>query len=778
MLWFAPDRSPAPIRLACLVFAGLLLGRSGEAGQDVSSVSGTPSAPPQSPEISLTVDGPPAPVPPAVISRDEEGRATVRAVGLPSPLRVDGQLDERLYVDVEPFSDFIQLEPQAGSPATEKTDVWVTFDRDHIYVSVRCWDSAPERRVANEMRRDTFAGDDYVDFILDTFYDRRNAVDFTVNPIGGRMDGQITNERQYGGDWNPVWDVATGRFEQGWTIEAAIPFKSVRYRPGRAQIWGFQIQRYTQWKNEISTLTRLPAGLGHRGTMQVSLAATLVGLEAPPGSRNLEIKPYVVGSLASDNLATPRISNQTDGDVGLDLKYGVTQNLTADFTYNTDFAQVEADEQQVDLTRFSLFFPEKREFFLENQGLLTFGGASTGFFGGSAGDTPILFYSRRIGLAGDRAVPIDLGGRLTGRVGRFSLALLDIRTDDEPRAAAPATNFSAVRLKRDILRRSSIGAIYTGRSIAQNGSGRNDAYGIDGAFAFFDNLYFNTYWAKTSTSGLTGEDTSYRFQMDYAGDRYGVQLEHLMVGDDFNPEVGFLRRDDIRRSFGSFRFSPRPRASKVVRKYSWVGSLAYIENGTGRLETRDGAGEFGIEFHSGDRFNLAYAQTYDFLPVPFRIAPGVTLPVGGYDFGSVGAGYSFGPQRRLSGTVSFEQGTFYSGHKTTVSVSRGRLNISPQLSVEPTLSLNWVDLVEGSFTTELVGSRVTYTMTPRMFVSALLQFNSGNNAVAANVRFRWEYQPGSELFFVYSEQRDTLGTSVPALANRAVIFKINRLFRF
>jgi uncharacterized protein DUF5916 len=763
------------IRVAAwLVLGGLILSRAGEAGQSAPTES--PSAPLASLELPFAFDGPPPPVPPAVLTRDDSGRATMRAVHVTVPLRIDGQLDEVLYTSVPPASDFTQIEPQAGLPATEKTEVWVTFDRAHVYVSVRCWASQPERIIANEMRRDVFIHDDYVDFIFDTFYDRRNAVDFTVNPIGGRMDGQITDERQYSIDWNPVWDVAVGRFDGGWTFEAAIPFKSLRYRPGRAQIWGFQIQRYTQWKNEISTLTRLPAALGHRGTMQVSLAATLVGLEAPPGSKNLEIKPYLVSDVTSDLIATPSISNEVGGDVGIDVKYGLTQNLTADFTYNTDFAQVEADEQQIDLTRFSLFFPEKREFFLENQGTFAFGGAATGLMA-TTSDTPILFYSRRIGLSGGRAAPIDAGGRLTGRIGHFTLGLLNIQSDDAPLADSRATNFSVVRLKRDILRRSSVGVIYTGRSVGQGGISRNDAYGLDGTFAFFDNLAFNTYWAQTRTPGLSDQDTSYRLQMDYAGDRYGVQLERLMVGDHFNPEVGFLRRDDMRRSFGLFRYSPRPPRSKLVRKYSWTGSLAYIENGTGRLETRDSNGEFGVEFHNGDRFTLGYGRIYEFLPQPFRIAAGVTLPVRGYDFDSVRSAFSFGQQRRVSGNVSLEHGTFYSGHKTTMSVSRGRVNLSPQLSVEPSFSVNWVDLVEGAFTTELVGSRVTYTMTPRMFVSALLQYNSGNNTVAANVRLRWEYRPGSEIFLVFNEQRDTLARDFPGLANRALILKINRLFR-
>ena len=477
-----------------------------------------------------------------------------------------------------------------------------------------------------------------------------------------------------------------------------------------------------------------------------------------------------MSDLTSDLAAAPRISNELGGDVGLDVKYGVTPNLAADFTYNTDFAQVEADEQQVNLTRFSLFFPEKREFFLENQGTFTFGGVSSG---GRAGDTPILFYSRRIGLNGARVVPIEAGGRLTGKIGRFSLGLLNIQSDDEPVSETRATNFSVVRVKRDLLGRSSIGVLYTRR--ADGGTGRNDAYGVDADFVFLDNVTINSYWAQTRTPGLEGDDTSHRLRLNYAGDRYGVELERLAVGDDFNPEVGFMRRDDMRRHYGQLRFSPRPRSIEAVRKFSWTTSLEHIENGSGQLETRDWNGAFGIEFENSDRFNVSYNRTYEFLPEGFDIATGVTLPVGGYEFDTGRISYNFGRQRPVAGNVSVQHGTFYSGYKTTFGVSRVRMIFSPQLSIEPRYSVNWVDLAEGAFTTHLAGSRVTYTMTPKMFVSTLLQYNSGNDSISTNARLRWEYQPGSELFLVYNEQRDTLTPRFPELVNRALILKFNRL---
>ena len=755
-----------------LVISGVLLAAATEAGQAETPSPAPVAAPAQAQSSNLPVvgDGPPPPVPPETVSRDGSGQVTVRAVRLTSSLRLDGRLDEAVYAEVSPMSDFIQTVPVEGVPATEKTEVWVFSDEDNVYVAARCWESRPDRMVVNVMQRDTsnIMQNENFGFVFDTFHDQRNGVMFIVNPIGGFTDGQII-DRRYSRDWNTVWDFRTARFEGGWTVEIAIPFKSLRYGPGPTQVWGFNARRINRWKNETSHLTLVPPTFAGSGLFQTSLAATMVGVEVPSGAKNLEIKPYAISDLTSDRTATPMISNDLDANFGIDVKYGITQNLTTDFTYNTDFAQVEADEQQINLTRFSLFFPEKREFFLENQNTFAFGGAS--------GDTPILFHSRRIGLNQGREVPIQVGGRLTGRVGAFTLGLINIQTDDEPVSEARATNFSVVRVKRDLLRKSSIGVIFTGRSVGQSGLGTNEAYGVDGTFAFYDNLFINTYWAQTQTDGLSDEDTSYRAQFNYAGDLYRVQLERLGVGANFRPEVGFVRRSDMDRSFAEFRFSPRP-DSDIVRQLSWTGSALYIENGAGRVETREWDGEFGIEFHSSDRFTAGSRRTYEFLPRPFRITPDVTLPIGPYEYASGRASFSFGRQRMLSGTLSTEWGTFFNGDKKTISIRPARAILTPQLSVEPTYSVNWVDLVEGSFTTHLVGSRITYTLTPRMFTSALLQYASNDKDMQANVRLRWEYQPGSELFVVYTEQRDAHAIRFPELANRTFVVKINRLFRF
>ena len=740
----------------------------------------------------LVAGAPPAPLPPEVITRNDAGQVTVRAVRLEIALNLDGALDERIYETVPPISGFIQVEPDAGQPASERTDAWVFFEEDNVYVAARVWDSSPESQwVVNEMRRDSFniLQNENISFAFDTFYDRRNVVIFNITPIGGRMDGQGTNERNWNGDWNPIWDVRTGRFDGGWSFEARIPFKSLQYRPGRLQVWGFQMRRNVRWKNETSYLTRLDRALAQMGVFQASQAASLVGLEAPRSGRPLEIKPYAIGDLASDRTAVPNVTNEPGGNVGIDLiKYGVTQNLTADFTVNTDFAQVEADEQQVNLTRFSLFFPEKREFFLANQGTFTFGTGGGFGPGGGSPDAPILFYSRQIGLNAGREVPIRAGGRLTGRAGAFTLGVLNLQTGDEPIAGAPSTGFSVARIKRDVLRRSSVGAIFTHRSDSVLSPGAsNQAYGVDATFAFYDNLSIIGYWARTETTGADGEDSSYSGQLRYNGDRYGVTAEHLFIDKLFSPEIGFVRRRDMRKSAGSLRFSPRPQSIEAVRKFSWEAQFDNITNAAGFLETREAEGLFGIEFENSDRFNFSVTNTYDFLKQPFAIAPGIVIPVGGYDFHNTRVGYNFGSQRRLSGNVAVEHGTFYGGTKTTLSVGGGgggpfgvgRVELTPQLSLEPGLSLNWVDLPQGRFNTTLVTTRTTYTMTPLMFVSALVQYNSSSSTLSTNVRLRWEYQPGSELFVVYNEGRDTLTPrAMPELETRSFVIKVNRLFRF
>jgi hypothetical protein len=730
--------------------------------------------------------GPPPPAPPEVVSRDGQGGATVRATRVTEDVRIDGVLDEDFYQTIPAISDFIQSGPGEGDPATERTEAWIVFDDDNVYVSARNWDSAPESEwVANEMRRDTnqLRQNDTFGVMFDTFYDRRNGVMFYTNPLGALAEFAITNEGNPNTDWNPIWDVRSGRFDGGWTVEMAIPFKSLRYRPGREQVWGVQLRRAIRRKNEWTYLTYLPlsvSGGGPMGSFRVSMAGTLVGIEAPPPSRLIEIKPYGISGLKTDLAANPEISNHLESDAGLDMKVGITEDLTADLTFNTDFAQVEVDEQQVNLTRFSLFFPEKREFFLEGQGIFDFapgvsGGGGGGFGGGGA---PTLFYSRRIGLQNGEPVPILGGGRVTGKLGAFDVGALSIQTDKAASADAVSTNFSVLRLRRDVFARSSIGVLFENRSKSTVADGSNQAYGVDASLAFFDNVSIVGYYARTKTKGLTGNDESFRTRFAYSGDLVSGQIDHILVGDDFNPEVGFVRRKGIRQTSVSGQFSPRPASISWIRQITFRGSLGYVENErAGFVESRDRGGRFQIEFENSDNFSFNVTNNYERLVEDTHIS-GALIPAGRYSFTDFDVGYSFGLQRPYSGRLSFSTGDYYTGNRTSLGFTQGRIEVLPQLSVEPSLELNWIDLPEGSFNQHVARTRISYSLSPRMYVSGLVQYSTGSDSFSTNLRLRWEWAPGSEIFVVYTEDRNTdIEDRWSELSNRALVIKINRLFR-
>ena len=412
--------------------------------------------------------------------------------------------------------------------------------------------------------------------ILDTFYDRRNGFLFRTTPLGALWDGQVTDERNVNSDWNTIWYVKSARFAEGWTLEMSLPFKSLRYRAGSSQVWGINFERRVKWKNERSHLVPIPAAFDRQGLLKLSFAATLVGIETPERSKNLEVKPYASGSMTTNRVADVPFENAGDADFGFDAKYGVTKGLIFDFTYNTDFAQVEADESQVNLTRFSLFFPEKREFFLEGQGIFNFGGRDTRAFSfDGPADAPIMFFSRRIGLDGGSEVPIIAGGRLTGRAGAYSIGVLNITTDDVAPDSIPQTNYSVIRVKRDILARSNIGVIGTYRDHNLDGTCGNGLFGMDGNFTFYDNLNVNAYYAKTNTPGFDQGDTSYRAAAKYDADLYGFDAEHLLVDADFNPETGFMRRTDFRKTRAGGTLTASVLAGST-RSVSWISRAVSI----------------------------------------------------------------------------------------------------------------------------------------------------------------------------------------------------------
>ena len=486
---------------------------------------------------------------PNTMARDAAtGKSTIRAIKLTEPFTLDGQLDESVYKTYPGFDGMVQASPRYREPSTEKTEIWVSFDGDNLYVSARLWDQAPpEKWIANELRRDTnqMRNNDHFGVGFDTFYDRRSGYMFYANPIGGFADYSVVDEGSPNTDWNPVWLAKTGRFDGGWTIEMAFPFKSLRYTSGTNQAWGIQFRRAIRHKNEWDYWTPVPRNMaGPQALNRVSVYGTVVGLDLPPAGRNVEIKPYALGRSTTDRLQKPAVSNNRDGQFGGDLKYGVTANLTADLTVNTDFAQVEIDEQQVNLTRFSLFLPEKRDFFLEGRGLFDFarGGSGSGGFGGGGfggnSDQPYLFYSRRIGLNRGRVVPIDVGGRLTGKVGAYGVGVMNIQAGDEGVSGTPSTNFTVLRVKRDILRRSTIGAMFTNRNRSSvTAGGDNQAFGLDAALGFYQNVSVAGYFARTETTGLKGDNESFQGKFDWLPDRYGVSASMLKVGRTSIPRL-------------------------------------------------------------------------------------------------------------------------------------------------------------------------------------------------------------------------------------------------
>ena len=736
------------------------------------SVAQSTSADPRNPQSELTT----------VVDSNVPRRASVRAIPLSEPLEVDGQLEESVYTRIDATEGFLQQEPFEGKDATEKTEVWVFFDSVNLYISARLTHSDPERIVASEMRRDhrnIWSQNDSFSVVLDTFYDQRNGYLFRTNPLGALFDAQITDERNINSDWNTIWFVETSQTANGWVMEMALPFKSLRFSSGKSQIWGINFQRLVKWNNERTHLTLIPAAFDRMGILKLSFAADMVGLEVPESYTRMEVKPYLTGSLNTNRTIEPMIANQKDGDVGFDAKYGLTEGLTFDFTYNTDFAQVEDDEAQVNLTRFSLFFPEKREFFLEGQGIFNFGGRDTRPFSfDGPSDMPVMFFSRRIGLSGRNAIPILAGGRLTGRAGPYSIGLLNITTNDVTESAVPRTNFSVVRLKRDIFNRSNVGFIGTYRDNNAENTGSAATYGVDGNFTFFENLNMNAYYARSITPKPEKNGLSYRTSLEYDSDSFGLAAEHLLVDSAFSPGIGFVRRENLRKSSASTRYSIRPSWFEAVRKFDFEGRYDYYERAdTGMVETKTTEFESRARLESGDFVNVTYNRNVEVLFDSFEISDGIFVPMGNYSFDRVRGGVWFGGHRRLSGWIGAEVGGFLGGSRTELTY-RGRVEFSSKFFIEPHVSMNWIKLAQGSFTTSVFRIRGNYTISPRSYIGGLFQYNSAAGLFSTNIRFRWEYRPGSDIFFVYSDGRDMLVGNTPFLENRSVIVKFTRLFRF
>ncbi len=700
---------------------------------------------------------------------------------------IDGRIVEPAWMQAPVAGNFIQNEPDEGAPASESTEIRVLYDEDNIYFAVHASDSQIRNVIVTELRKD-FNRDngDSVAIALDTFHDERNAYQFAINPAGAKWDAQTANEgRETNANWDGVWYVQTRIVDDGWTAEIAIPFKTLKFPRSPVQTWGVNFQRNLRRRNEDSFWSPLPRIYG---IQRVSLAGTLEGLEGIEPGSNIKIKPYVVSNFLQNGSTGKR--NYT-GDAGFDVKYGVTSGLTWDFTYNTDFSQVEADEQQINLTRFNLFFPEKRDFFLENSGIFQFGSNERGTFGGGGGggaggggggygagrqnraSDMVMFFSRRLGLsdpneAAPTAIPILGGTRLTGRIGEgYEIGLLNIQ--QRAYGAAGAVNFTVGRLRKNIFANSDIGFMITNKEV-NNSSYANRVYGADANFRIGRYTNINSYIARASGSGISSRNLAGRAGFTYQDETWNVNTSYTSIQENFNNDMGFVPRRGIRKLNTGLRYTWRPLSiRKTIRSIGPHVDLDYTLDRHGRLETRYAEYHLPLNFQNGAFIEMGVNPTLEFLPEPFLIssqarpiAPGVYRSKEYFFLGRSDN------SRRLSGNVQWGVGPFYTGYKRSYTAGAAWRH-SHELTTSLNYTRNNIDLPEGRFHTDLLSTRVNYSFSTTMFLNSLIQYNSTSRQWSSNVRFNIIHRPLSDLFIVYNERRHSLTGD---LVDRAVIAKV------
>ena len=696
------------------------------------------------------------------------------------PPILDGEvLSEALWLEVEPATGFVQVEPDDGQPASERTEVRIGFDDSTLYIGVVCFDSEPDTLVVSDSRRDASLGEeDSFRVIFDTFRDRQNGLVFGTNLAGIQYDGQVTNEGRGGGrgrrgpggggggfnrDWNTSWEVWTRKGDFGWSAEMAIPFRSLRYGSAGRGEWGVNFERNIRRKNERAFW----APLGRQFNLfRVSEAGSVVGIEAPK-QRLLQITPYALAS-ARDDGVSPSTESEIDG--GVDVKYGITPSLTLDLTINTDFAQVEADEQQINLDRFSLFFPEKRPFFLENAGLFNVGNSGT----------VDLFFSRRIGLEQGQPVPIVAGARVSGKAGGFNVGLLNMQTDDsqtEDGDLLRANNFTVVRMTRELPNRSRIGVIAINREGTGAGAPDDDynrTFGVDGQIGFGRYTEISGWAAKTETPGVDGRDRAFSLDSSYGSPAWRWRAGYSEVGNEFNPEVGFLSRRDYRRLNGMVMRRFRPANMGKVKE---IGPRFFYDSyweldGFHETERYSFGGE--IEARSGARISLSAGGSLEGLHDPFEISEGIVIEPGTYRNNGLFVFLNTSRGRAVSLRARIQAGGFFDGHQFNVSPSIN-VRLGDYLSSELSWSRNDIDLRAGSFVTNLGRLRVTYAFSTELALQALIQYNDVGNCVSTNLRFSWVGEANTGLFVVYNEIQEFGMLALPE-PDRSLIVKYSRVF--
>lgn len=698
----------------------------------------------------------------------------VVTIGRVSGITVDGRLDEPAWAGVTPITSFIQAQPNDGEPASEDTEVYLGYDDGALYIGAQMWDSDPSGLITKSLERDSpgilFEEMDALGITLDTFLDRRNSFIFFINPQGGLKDGQAFDNgrtRDYG--WDGVVDVRTRVHERGWTVEMRIPWRTLRFDPSvENQTWGLNFLRRIRRKNEASYW----APLDRRNRIfLVSLAGTMDGLGKLPAGRNLTIKPFALaGRAGGAGLASDLLGNEVDA--GIDVKYGITPNLTVDLTYRTDFSQVEADREQVNLTRFPLFFPERREFFLENSGTFTFGDVNHGPGSPRSGSSLrdfTLFHSREIGLR--RGTPVALlgGARVTGRVGGLEVGLLNVQSEDF--AGDPAENFSVLRLRTSVLGNSDVGVMFTNRqATGVAGGAYNRTVGFDTNLRLAGNLYVNAYGAASRDGTANGEAA--RLAIGWRDDFWNVSSAVRSIGSDFDPGMGFVRRTGIREWYASAGVHPRIVGSYLLGVNPYVEST-YITDLQGRLETREGRAALGFSFNDRSALNFSYTDRFERLAEPFRIS-GTDIPAGDYSFGVASARYSSSRGQELSGSVNVSGGGYFSGSRFSVGGS-GRWQPSAGFTAEVAASRNNLSVEGNDFSVDVYSARLKYAVSTTLNFGAFVQLNADTHEMITNLRANLIHAPLSDLFLLYTERRDTRGDGV---LERFVTLKVTRLLIF
>jgi hypothetical protein len=676
---------------------------------------------------------------------------------------IDGKLDDASWKDAAPFAGFVQRELQEGAPVTERTEVRILTDGEALYIGAWLYDREPLRIVPGEKVRDvTLTNSDYFAIILDTYLDRQNGFVFATTPAAVEYDGQVVKEGEGGGlsvtgqtraqsgsmggfnlNWDGSWTVATSVDSLGWYAEFRIPFSTLRYGGGATQRWGLNFARSIRRKNEEAFWAFIPRQFN---LYRLSRAGTIEGIQVPV-RRVATVTPYVLGGMQRawelDAAGINNLDKSTPSEFGADLKFGLTPALTLDLTYNTDFAQVEVDEQRTNLTRFPLFFPEKRPFFLENAGI----------FSAGTPQAVDLFFTRRIGIdTSGRPVPIIGGGRVSGRLAGMTVGMLQLFTEDV-RNGPPTTSYTVARVSRELSARSRVGVLAVQRMATDSTDDHNRTYGFDGRIGAGQDWTFDWWGAKTETPGRRdGDDFAYSARAGYATADWNNNVRFMQIGDDFNPEVGFLNRA------GGYRYYEVSLMRLVrVPRWKWLkqwnphssfrgyyGLDGFYQSGQWHVDLTE------VEFANGGRFGPELNIYHEGLQQPFQIARNVTLPIGSYDYPSLGLDLTTNPSSPVSLTLRGDFGPFYDGHRNggnaTVIMRQGASFSSSVL-----FDYNDVHLDEGDFVRYLIGTRLAYFFTPRVLVQSLVQYNNQAQAWTANARFGWLNTAGTGLFVVFNE---------------------------